>query len=457
MRDHIYNYFKGLVWRELISLSVLFEDGIDTIKHLINVIDKNKYAETTIDYLIHACNLKRNYYCKRTYLVEAEDDFATYIIKLAMENKDKASSEFVSYIMEREPENTYQNKYCEIDRSMACSQLYGYAALAKVLDLDDSPLKNHIKYPYRLAHYKREMKFYPEKMLDIPKLEYKKGIPEHPSLEQIIPYHFHESVNELIHDYRNMDDVNNFFKKHRWIYDVCRKDELLKMKKEDEKRTIGLLLIYLLTDERFIFVFEDEEDLEQAYLYKGMWPDIKTRGVYFDGIPENPSLEEIIPYHFHESVNELIHDYRNMDDVDKFFEKHWWIYDVCYTDEFLRMKKEDEEGTIGLLLIYLLTDERFIFVFEDEEDLEQAYLYKGMWPDIKTRGVYFDIPGSLYKGMWPDIKTRGVYFDIPGSQFYIAYIPASSKLKTFFGIKMIDIKDEKELEDYQEELKPFIS
>ena len=327
MRDHIYNDFKGLVWIQLIALSVLFEDGIDTIKHLINVIDKYKHTKTTIDYLIHACNLKRNYYSKYRY-IEAEDDFATRIVKLAMEDKEKASSEFVSYIMEREPKNTYRNESSRVNRAMACCQMYDYAALAKVLDLDDSPLKNHIKYPYRLAHYKREMKFYPEKMLDIPKLEYKKGI------------------------------------------------------------------------------------------------------------PENPSLEEIIPYYFHESVNELIHDYRNMDDVDKFFEKHWWIYDVCYTDEFLRMKKEDEEGTIGLLLIYLLTDERFIFVFEDEEDLEQAYLYKGMWPDIKTRGVYFDIPGS---------------------QYYIAYIPASSKLKTFFGIKMIDIKDEKELEDYQEELKPFIS
>ena len=328
MRDHIYNDFKALRWIDLISLSVLFEDGIDTIKHLINVIDKYKYTDTTIDYLIHACNLKRNYYCKRTYLIEAEYDFATYIVKLAMKDKEKASSKFVSYIMEIEPENTYLNEFSRVDRSMACSQLYGYAALAKVLDLDDSPLKNHIKYPYRLAHYKREMKFYPEKMLDIPKLEYKKGI------------------------------------------------------------------------------------------------------------PENPSLEEIIPYYFHESVNELIHDYRNMDDVNKFFEKHWRVYNVFDMDEFLKMKKEDEEGTIGLLLIYLLTDERFIFVFEDEEDLEQAYLYKGMWPDIKTRGVYFDIPGS---------------------QYYIAYIPASSNLKTFFGIKMIDIEEARELEDYQEELKPFMA
>ena len=328
MRDHIHNVFEGLVWEQLISLSVLFEDGIDIIKHLIDTIDKNKYADTTMDYLIHACNLRRNYYCKRTYLIEAEYDFATYIVKLAMKDKEKASSKFVSYIKEVEPENIYLNEFSRVNRSMACCQMYDYAALAKVLDLDDSPLKNHIKYPYRLAHYKKEMKFYPEKMLDIPKLEYKKGI------------------------------------------------------------------------------------------------------------PENPSLEEIIPYYFHESVNELIHDYRNMDDVNKFFKKHWWICDVCRKDEFLKMKKEDEEGTIGLLLIYLLTDERFIFVFEDEEDLEQAYLYKGMWPDIKTRGVYFDIPGS---------------------QFYIAYILASSKLKTFFGIKMIDIKDEKELEDYQEELKPFIS
>ena len=170
MRDHIYNYFKGLVWRELISLSILFEDGIDTIKHLINVIDKNKYTDTTIDYLIHACNLRRNYYCKRTYLIEAEYDFATYIVKLAMKDKEKASSKFVSYIKEIEPENIYLNEFSGINRSMACSQLYGYAALAKVLDLDDSPLKNHIKYPYRLVHYKREMKFYPEKMLDIPKL-----------------------------------------------------------------------------------------------------------------------------------------------------------------------------------------------------------------------------------------------------------------------------------------------
>ena len=87
------------------------------------------------------------------------------------------------------------------------------AAIVKILGLDDTSLKDNNHYPYDLAHYKNEMKF---KHIDLSEYHYEdeteeiedivEGIEHNPALENIIPPKWHSLVNELIHDYENMDD-----------------------------------------------------------------------------------------------------------------------------------------------------------------------------------------------------------------------------------------------------------
>jgi len=108
-----------------------------------------------------------------------------------------------------------------------CAQEAGYygfwsfdtAALAKILGLDDSALKDNNHYPYDLAHYKNGMTFdlswysepKEEKVWEEETVVY--GIPGNPELERIIPGRFHSFVNEIINDYKTLPD-EEFWKKY---------------------------------------------------------------------------------------------------------------------------------------------------------------------------------------------------------------------------------------------------
>ena len=72
------------------------------------------------------------------------------------------------------------------------------AALAKILELDDTCLKDKNHYPYDLAHYKNEMKF---KHINLSEYHFEdeteeneeivEGIENNPALENIIPPKWH--------------------------------------------------------------------------------------------------------------------------------------------------------------------------------------------------------------------------------------------------------------------------
>ena len=115
------------------------------------------------------------------------------------------------------------------------------AAIGKILELDDTSLKGNNHYPYDLAHYKNEMKF---KHIDLSEYHYEdeteeiedivEGIEHNPALENIIPPRWHSLVNELIHDYENMDD-SSFMKNTKtigigqvWFYHKSMKKKMSK-------------------------------------------------------------------------------------------------------------------------------------------------------------------------------------------------------------------------------------
>ena len=250
------------------ALGILFEEGIEKFEKLIIIMDEFKNNDLLFDYLINGCGLKRKYYSEVFKLDRFK--FSKELIELAQKDREQASKKLVHHF------KTYWNEPVKPPRYKG-SWFWEYAAISKMFKLDDSELKDNPHYPYELAHYKKEMEFMPEKMLDFPKETYKKGIPEYPRLEKLIPAKFHEMTNNFFVDFKTLSD-EDFCEKYE--LDWLDPDEYAEQK--DDPEVFGTNLIYFLTDNGYILGFEKLDDLEHVDLYKNFWGRRKVKPVRFD-------------------------------------------------------------------------------------------------------------------------------------------------------------------------------
>ncbi len=186
----------GFFPSNIIALGILFEDGIESFEKLIALMDKKEYHDLLFDYLINGCGLRREF--NSDIFFHRDFKFSKELIELAQKDKGQASKKLVHHI------KTYWD--IPIEDKYKGYWLWEYAAISKMFKLDDSKLKDNPHYPYELAHYKNEMEFTTERMLDFPKETYKKGIPEYKRLEKIIPVKFHEITNNLLVDFKTLSD-----------------------------------------------------------------------------------------------------------------------------------------------------------------------------------------------------------------------------------------------------------
>ena len=282
---------SGFFPSNIIALGILFEDGIERFQHLINLMDEEKKNDLLFDYLINGCGLKREFNSERFF--DKDLNFSKELIELAQKDREQASKKLVHHI------KTYWNEPIEDDYKGYW--LWVYAAISKMFKLDDSKLKDYPDYPYELAHYKNEMEFTTEKMLDFPKETYKKGIPEYKRLEKIIPVKFHEVTNNLLVDFKTLSDEDFYY--DYGLIDWIDYDDYIEQKKRPE--LLGRVLIRLLSKEDYILAFEvDEFDrLEDIDEYKNFWGRRKVKPVCFwiDGvccyyiayIPKSSKIESI--------------------------------------------------------------------------------------------------------------------------------------------------------------------
>ena len=257
----------GYFFANIVSLGILFEEGIEKFEKLIIIMDEFKNNDLLFDYLINGCGLKRKYYSEVFELDRFK--FSKELIELAQKDREQASKKLVHHI------KTYWN--IPIEDKYKGYWLWEYAAISKMFKLDDSKLKDNPHYPYELAHYKNEMEFTTERMLDFPKETYKKGIPEYKRLEKIIPVKFHEITNNLLVDFKTLSD-EDFCEKYE--LDWLDPDEYAEQK--DDPEVFGTNLIYFLTDNGYILGFEKLDDLEHVDLYKSFWGRRKVKPVRFD-------------------------------------------------------------------------------------------------------------------------------------------------------------------------------
>ena len=262
------NYNCGFFYAYVFALGILFEEGIEKFEKLISIMDEFKDHDLLSEYFINGCGLKRKYYSEVFACKDFE--FSKELVESAQKDKEKASKKLVHHF------KTYWNDPVKPPRYKGY-WLWEYAAISKMFKLDDSELKYNPHYPYELAHYKNEMEFMPEKMLDFPKETYKKGIPEYPRLEKLIPVKFHEMTNNFFVDFKTLSD-EEFCEKYE--LDWLDPDEYAEQK--DDPEVFGTNLIYFLTDNGYILGFDKLDDLEHVDLYKNFWGRRKVKPVCFD-------------------------------------------------------------------------------------------------------------------------------------------------------------------------------
>ncbi|OAK17973.1 PoNi-like cognate immunity protein [Bacillus wiedmannii] len=278
-----------MLW--MISLGILLETDKKNIERLKKIVDKKNMNDAVIDFLLCASDIG---YTKMTNRYYKDNPYAKTreIIELAQTDKKEASKRLQTY-MEKEwfrDHYDYEWKNAHKEPGYVGYWSFETAALVKILELDDTNLKDNNHYPYDLAHYKNEIKF---KHIDLSEYHYEdeteeieeivEGIEHNPALENIIPPKWHSLVNELIHDYENMDD-SSFYEKYKKTIGIGQVWFLPQEYEEEneQKDLLGSLIVFALTVRDYILQLDYKEDLED-YIdnLKNFWNGSEIKLIQF--------------------------------------------------------------------------------------------------------------------------------------------------------------------------------
>lgn len=226
-----------------------------------------------MDFLFASYDIKRK---NQSTSFEEENPYAktSEIIELAFRDKVAASKRLQQYMEKEWYKGHYSYGWRNAHKEPGYVGFWSFetAALAKILNLDDSSLKNSNRYPYDLAHYKNEMTFnlsamkemYSHMMSMNEKQEESEeniisGIEQDPNLEQIIPKKFHQYINQLIADYKQLSP-SQFWKKYElqdiWFFE----QEFIQGR--SEKELLGTLIVFAMVEMGAILQLDYKEDLE---------------------------------------------------------------------------------------------------------------------------------------------------------------------------------------------------
>lgn len=302
--------YINLLW--MISLGILLETDKKNMVRLAKLVEIENIKDSVIDYLLCASDIG---YTKITNVHFKENPYAKTkeIIELAQTDKKEASKRLQTYMEKEWFKGHYDYEWKNAHKEPGYVGFWSFetAALAKILELDDTSLINNNHYPYDLAHYKNSMKFKLISLSDynteqeIEEIsEIIEGIENNPLLEKVIPIRWHSFVNELIHDYEVMDD-SSFYEKYKKLIGLDQIWFLLQeYKKENEqKNLLGSLIVFAMTEKGYILQLDYKEDVEDYYSgMKNYWNDSKTKLIqfilnndqnYYALVPMDANVEEM--------------------------------------------------------------------------------------------------------------------------------------------------------------------
>ncbi|PFQ17441.1 PoNi-like cognate immunity protein [Bacillus cereus] len=281
--------YLNLIW--MISLGILLETEKKNLVSLAKLVEKENMNDAVIDFLLCASDIG---YTKMTNRYYKENPYAKTreIIELAQTDKKEASKRLQTYMEKEWFKGHYDYEWKNAHKELGYVGYWSFetAAIVKILGLDDTSLKDNNHYPYDLAHYKNEMKF---KHIDLSEYHYEdeteeiedivEGIEHNPALENIIPPKWHSLVNELIHDYENMDD-SSFYEKYKKTIGIGQVWFLPQEYEEEneQKNLLGSLIVFALTVRDYILQLDYKEDLED-YIdnLKIFWNGSETKLIQF--------------------------------------------------------------------------------------------------------------------------------------------------------------------------------
>ncbi|MCU5378457.1 PoNi-like cognate immunity protein [Bacillus cereus] len=281
--------YLSLIW--MISLGILLETDKKNIERLKKIVDKKNMNDAVIDFLLYASDIG---YTKMTNRYYKENPYAKTkeIIELAQTDKKEASKRLQTYMEKEWFKGHYDYEWKNAHKEPGYVGYWSFetAALAKILGLGDTCLKDNNHYPYDLAHYKNEMKF---KHINLSEYHFEdeteeneeivEGIENNPALENMIPPKWHSLVNELIHDYENMED-SSFYEKYKKTIGIGQVWFLPQEYEEEneQKNLLGSLIVFALTVRDYILQLDYKEDLED-YIdnLKNFWNGSETKLIQF--------------------------------------------------------------------------------------------------------------------------------------------------------------------------------
>lgn len=280
--------YINLLW--MISLGILLEMDKKNIERLKKLVEKENIKDLVIDYLLCACDIG---WTKITDHYEKENPYSKTreIIELAQTDKREASKRMQTYMEKDWFKGHYDYEWKNAHKRHGYVGFWSFetAALAKILELDDTNLKDNNHYPYDLAHYKNSMHF---KRININEYlvmdmeeeeDWQEGIESNPLLEKIIPIRWHSFVNALIKDYEELDD-ERFYDKYKEPLELDQIWFFIDDYKEENKgkNLLGTLIVFALTDREYILQLDYKEDLEDYVDHiKNFWNDSETKLVQF--------------------------------------------------------------------------------------------------------------------------------------------------------------------------------
>lgn len=272
---------------ETFSLGILLEVPNEDLEKMVALADEEKLDDCLFDYLVKACGLERKYSSKG-YQKEKPYRETEKIISAALKDKKAGAKELEQYMKKKWFQGHYDYEWKNAHKEYGYVGFWSFetGALAKILSLDDEALKNNNHYPYDLVHYKSGRQFYVSEQhtsshVEEANKEEKKWIKmQEESFEQVIPNAFREKINQVIADYKTLDDIS-FWEKY-YLEDVWYTGEMYEEENKN-KQLLGNIIINLLIDEDYILQIDYKEELEDYREdLKNMWGDVPVKLVQFD-------------------------------------------------------------------------------------------------------------------------------------------------------------------------------
>ena len=149
---HFDNYVL-MLW--ILSLSILLDISNDDFKRIVTVLDKSNRKDFLFDYLIWYKTKNRMVTKKLTYEVYKP------LFDICNSKEKSAAAEKLKIFLDKKWYRGMKLAYWYENHNSKADTFFGYwsfesGALVKILELDDSSLKDTQYYPYDMVHWKDE-------------------------------------------------------------------------------------------------------------------------------------------------------------------------------------------------------------------------------------------------------------------------------------------------------------